>query len=330
LFSIFIFISYGTVVILFAGAFTVFAGAVVIALGFIYQAFTIPFRFLPEIIGTLGMGFFGAGVCFITAYGLYLLGRLLIRLSTRSVRWMLKKPGKPMPELDSRQLAKKTNSKRIALACVVLSVAGLVLFSVSGLPVKFFTIFNSMKPQNITLKTAEFEPGVISKISAVTAHSHIKLSRNTSDKIIVSYEQPDWLDYELGSSGSMLSFYEKSNGRLPLFDLSTLHESRTELAISLPEGCNPEVLTLESKGGFVFIENLVENIVVKTYTGGISLDTREVQDKYNVMASTENGYIEVGGSQAGQKTGMGTEYYLDVKSDKTIELKSSRGNIIIK
>lgn len=327
--SIFVFVSFSMVAVLFAGAFAVFVGAVVIVLGFIYQAFMIPLRFPLEIAGTLGMGFLGAGVCLLLAYGLYKLGRLFIKLSTRSIRWMLKKPGKPMPEMDSPQPTGKSRSKRVVTACIVLSVAGLALFSVSGLPLKFFTIFNSMKPENITLKTSEYDPDKISKISLITAHSHIKLARNSSDKIIISYEQPDWLDYEIGSSGSMLSFYEKSNGRLPLFNLVTLHESRTELTVSIPKDYSPEILTVESRGGYVFITGLVENIEVKTYTGNINFDSRDTPGELNIKASTENGSIEVEGSRAGQKTSKGTEYYRNAQSEKTAELSTSRGNINI-
>lgn len=327
--SIFVIISFSMVAVLFAGAFAAFVGAVVIVLGLIYQAFMIPSRFIPEIAGTVGMAFFGAGICILAAFGLYKLGRWFIRISTRMIRRMLKKAQKPLPDMNNRQFQGKSNSKLVVFTCLIASVVGLVLFSVSGLPMKYFIIFNSMKPENITLKTEEFDPGKINKISIATAHSHIKLIRGVSNKILLSYEQPDWLDYELGINGSTLSFFEKSNGRLPLFKLTTLHESRTEVTVSLPDRYTPGIVTLESTGGFIYITGLVENIQAKTYTGSINLDTKNTAGGLNIKANTESGVIEVNGTQTGQKTNQGIEYHQSAQTGKTIELRSSRGNINI-
>jgi hypothetical protein len=124
----------------------------------------------------------------------------------------------------------------------------------------------------------------------------------------------------------MLSFYEKSSGMLPLFDLVKLHESRTELIITLPMGFNPQIVTLESTGGHVQILDSGENIYAKTYTGAILLSTPQ---DVNIKAATELGTIEVGGTESGQKTSGGLEYYNNTQSDRTVELQSSRGNIEI-
>lgn len=330
LLSAFIVVSFSLVVVLFAGALAVFAGAIIIVVGFIYQAFSIPLRFPLEIVGTLGMGFFGAGICLLTAFWLYKLGILFIRISTQLVRWMLKKFGKHIPEMSRRQIERKSNSKRVVVACLVLSVTGLILFSISGLPVRYFIIFNSMKPENISMRTLDVEPDKINKISVVSAHSHVKLVRNSSDKITISYEQPDWLDYEMGSSGSMLSFYEKSNGRLPLFKLTTIHNSHTEIVVSIPQEYSPEIVTIESTGGYIYITGVAENVRVKTYTGNIYLDSDNSVGDYNIKVNTKSGCIDVDGIEAGQKTSEGTEYYLNTQSEKTIEFCSSRGNISIK
>lgn len=330
LLSIFVIVSFSVVAMFYAGALVTFIGAVVIAMGFIYEALKIPLQFTMDVIGTLGVAFFGAGILFMAAYGLYKLGRLMVRVSTRQIRWIQSKSGKPMPDVSEQKSGKKSNFRRIILTCAAISVLGLVLSSVSGLPLKYFTIFNSMKPGNISMRTAEFDPAEINKISVTTAHSCIKLIRNSSDKIIISYEQPDWLDYEVSSSGSMLSFYEKSNGRLPLFKLATLHESRTELIVSIPENYSPEVINVETTGGFVNITGLDENINVKTYTGSVFLKSQGSADNYNIIGDTgSNSLIEVDGKNAGQETNKGKEYYRNVQAKKTIEIHSSSGNISI-
>jgi len=328
--SLFVFISYCMVVVLFAGAFVSLAGAIVIALGLVYEAFTIPSNFVMEIAGTIGLGLFGAGICILFAYGLYKSGRLFVRISAGLISRMLKKGGKPGPVINDNRSVKKARPGRVVVMCLLLAAAGLVLSGVSGLPVKYFTIFNSMKPDNITIRTAEFDTYKINKIQVVTANSHIRFTGNTSNKISVTYEQPDWLDYELGSSGSMFSFYEKSNGRLPLYNLASIHECRTELTISLPDGYLPGLVTLESTGGFIAADRLTDNMQVKTYTGNITLDFKNTANRYDIEASTENGVIEVDGVQAGQKTKEGVEYYSGATSGKAIVIGSSRGNIAIR
>lgn len=326
LLSLFIIVAFSMVAMLFAGALTALLGAVVLGLGFLYQTFTIPLRYTGNLIGTIGAGAFGAGICLLTAYGLYRLGRLFIRLSSGSIRRIRHSDQKPVPAAEKGQ-PHRSRPRRMISAFLILTAAGLILMVVSGLPVKLFYIFNSMKPEQIIVRTAEFEPGTVNKISVVTAHSHIKLVRSHTDKIGVTYEQPDWLDYELGSSGSMLSFLEKSNGSLPLFKLTSMHESVTLLTISLPENYSPDRITLESTGGVIVIEGVAENIQVKTFTGDIRFDSRGVTGGYTIKAVTKTGTVEVNGEATGQQTKEGREFYLSTRAGKTIEMHSSSGHI---
>jgi Predicted membrane protein len=329
LLSIVIVISFSIVAVFFAGSLVVLIGTLILGAGLIYQAFTIPSRYLLEISGTLGLALLVSGICLLAALGLYKLGRLFVKLSSQLIHLMVRRPGKPAPEVNSPKGQRKYGSKRTAFVFLIVSAVGLTLFSISGMPLKFFTIFNSMKPEHFITRTVEFDPGKVNKISLTTAHSCIKLTRGSSDKITVSYEQPEWMDYELSNSGSMLSFYEKSNGRFPLFRLITLHESRTELAISIPEGYSPDIINVESTGGFVYITGLAENINVKTYSGSIFFNSKGMEGSYNIEGITESGAIDVNGTAAGQKTGRGFEYYKNTQSNKTINIQSSRGSINI-
>lgn len=328
--SIFIVASYSVVLMLFGGALVSFIAGIVMALGMVYQALTMSAHFPMEIAGAVGMGLFGAGICLLLSFALYKLARLLIRVSSRFIGKTLRKPGKPAPELENQPDARPSGSRRHVLICLAVIVAGFMLTAVSGLPVRYFTIFNSMKPENVITRTTEYDAGGINKISLVTAHSRIKVTSGNSDKIVLSYEQPDWLDYEAVSSGSMLSFYERSNGRLPLFPLVKLHESITELTVSIPRGYSPEIIMLESTGGDVSISGLAENIEVKTMNGDILFNPEGVTDSYNIRANTGSGTIVVGGVPAGQKGTEGIEYYRDAKAAKTVKLNSSGGRIVIK
>ena len=327
--SIFIMVSFSVVLMLFGGALAVFIAGLAIVLGMVYQALAMPTHFPMEIAGALGIGLFGAGICLLLALALYKLARLLIRVSTRFIGKTLRKPGKPAPELENQPDAHPSGSRRYVLVYLAVIAAGFILTAVSGLPLRYFTIFNSMKPENVIVRTTEYDSAGINKISLVTAHSRIKVTAGTSDKIVLSYEQPDWLDYEAVSDGSMLSFYEKSNGRLPLFPLVKLHESVTELTVSIPRGYSPEIITLESTGGDVSVSGLVENIEVKTMDGDILFNPEGVTDSYNIRANTNSGMIVVGGVPSGQKGTEGTEYYRNVQAAKTVKLNSSGGRIVI-
>jgi len=325
--SFVVFFSFCMVAVLFAGAFCLFAGAAVIALGLVYEALRIPPGFPMEIVGTIGFGLLGAGICLLPAFGLYRLGKLFIRVSTQLIRRILLQSGKPMPEMEKQTPSRKARFSRITVLCLIIIAAGLVSIGVSGMPVRYFTIFNSMKPTNIVMKTSEYEPAGINKISISTAHSIIRVTEGTSDKIVLSYEQPDYMDYEMGVSGSMLSFYEKSNGRLALFSLLTMHESMTELVVSIPKGLNPDIITLETRGGHIYISRLAQNIRAETFSNSINLSMGGVGENVNIKTSTWSGDIILNGTKAGQKTTEGIEYYKDTNAAKTIELKSSNGTI---
>jgi hypothetical protein len=208
-------------------------------------------------------------------------------------------------------------------------LAGFVLLFVSGFPVKLFMIFNSMEPSNITAHEWDYDSTAVDKINIISAHSHIRLEEGNSDKIVLSYEQPDWMEPETSLKNGQLTFSENSNGRLPLFSLMTLHENRTDVIISLPAGFKPEVLTLESRGGFVYIESTDYNVNVKTYTGSIFLEPDTDSKPADIKASTSTGLIQSGNKDIGTKTSKGLEYNVTVQNGSSIKLETFRGSIFI-
>jgi hypothetical protein len=82
------------IALIFGGAVVSGIGAAAVILMCIYQAFTIPFHFVLEIVGTLGIGFMGAGILSLAAFYLWMCGKLFIKLSTKQIRLMLKLSGK--------------------------------------------------------------------------------------------------------------------------------------------------------------------------------------------------------------------------------------------
>lgn len=326
-FSLFItaLISFGMIAIIFGGAVVFGIGAVAVMLLCIYQAFTIPFHFVLEIVGTLGIGLMAAGIISLVAYYLWICGKLFIRLSTKQIGLMLKLSGKTVTNPVKKESKRLWPVTRLLL---VISAVGFILFGVSGIPWRYFIIFNSMKPEgNITKVATEYNPSDINKISILTAHSIIRVEEGSSDKIVVSYEEPDWLTHEISNSGGVLDFREKSNGRLPLFALVSLHEGQTELSISLPKGFKADSILLQSTGGNMIISNIDENLDAKSLTGDIQYSAGAL--KINFVARTKSGRILVGGAQSGEKTNGWIEYNKVMNMDNKVSLTSTSGSIDI-
>lgn len=329
LFSIFIFVTYSTAIILFCGAFISAAAVLVLLPGSIFEAAKIPGKYAAEITGTVGIGLFAAMLCLLAAYGLFKLFRLFIRISSSLVGRMLKKSRRTIPEVDEAPAEKGRSYRLFVKICIGIAAASLILTFATGLPVKLFMIFNSMKPFNVTTQTWEYDKSAVNIIRIASAHSHIKLEKGDSDKIKIAYEQPDWVEPIINNTDGILTFIEESNGRLPLFSLVSMHENRTDVTVSLPEGFEPAELKLESRGGFVNIDGTDFNVQVKTYTGNIYLESNGSTNPFGLEASTSTGIILEGGKAAGTKSSNGLEYKVVAQNGSSIELETFRGNIFI-
>ncbi len=352
LFSIFVIVTYSTAFLLFLGAIVSAAAACIVLPGAVYEALKIPAGFTAEIIGTIGGGLFFAALCLLPAYGLFKLCTLFIRLSASLVGRILNKPGNQLrdtrqnstigissPSPDSEgitdagekgeKIAKRAGTSRwIPWTCLIAITVGLILSLSTGLPVKLFMIFNSTESSSITTQEWEYSKSDVNKISITTAHSHIRLEKGSSDKIKILYEQPDWMEPEISCANGQLTFEEKSNGRLPLFFLVSLHENRTDVVVTLPAGFEPAELKLESRGGFIYIETGDFNTKVKTYTGSIYVEKGTAMTA-GVKAGTSTGIIQAAGKDAGTKTAGGIKYEAVVNGGKAIEIETSRGSIFI-
>lgn len=260
-------LSFCMIAIIFGGAVASGIGAAASILLCIYQAFTIPFHFLLEIIGTLGFGLLGSGILALVTFYLLRGGKLFIKLSTKQIGLMLKLSGKTIKKPAKEE---KRKHRPVASVLLIATAAGFILFAVSGIPWRFFIIFNSMKPEgNINRVVTQYNAEDINKITSITAHSTIKIGEGSSDKIVISYEEPDWLTHEINNTGGELSFREMSNGRLPFFPLVSLHGSQTELSISLPRGYKADSIFLQSVGGNILVTGEIKNLETKTITGKV-------------------------------------------------------------
>lgn len=329
--SLFLAFSYSLVLLFMASALLSFAFALAGLAVCLYEAFQINSSFILEKLGIAGLGLLTFGLSWLLGYMLFKLGRQFIRFSAVTVGRMTKRGRSPMAKAPQEAESKPVR-RRILIYQVACIALGFLLFSLSGLPIRFFTIFNSMKPEKMQVISQEYNTGDITKISIVSAQSCIRVERaeDGQDKIVIRYEQPDWMQYQLQADGSMLSFYESSNGRLPFFRLVCLHESRTQVTVTLPKDYDPKEILLETMGGFITIDSVDAAIKAKTYTGILEAEVSDLAKSPNLKVGTETGIITVGGDIAGQRTTTGLEYFNDRGAIHSIELTSSRGNISIK
>ena len=329
LFSLFIFVTYTTAVLLFCSAIVSVAAACVLLPGFVYEALRIPSKYMGEIIGTMAGGVFFTALFLLLAYGLFKLCRLLIQVSSGLVGQMLNKSRKSMTVGGESTEEKRKSSALPVNILITAAAVGLVISLATGLPEKMFMIFNSAVPSSIQTLEWEYDRAEVGKISITTAHSHIRIEKGHSDKVKITYEQPDWMEPEITFSNGQLTFSEKSNGRMPAFELVSMHENGTEVTVMLPEGFAPETFKLESKGGFVHIDSTDFNIKVKTYTGNIYLTPGTSDKPADIKAGTSAGIIQAGGINAGTKTANGLEYHVAAQNGSSIKLETSRGSIFL-
>lgn len=339
LFSLLIFVTYSIAVCLFIVTVASAASACAILPMFIAETVKIPSHYIGDAMGTISMGVFFTGLMALVAWIFFKLSGLLFRLSAGLISRMLNKNKMPASNgarnaltIDDIGGEKENRGRFSALAlkiCLSIIAAGFVIALATGLPTKMFMIFNSMKPGNISMKEWEYSTDSVDKISIKTAHSVIRIIEGNSEKIKIQYEQSDWLEPEISSIDGQLTFTEKSNGRMPLFSLVSMHENRAEVTLSLPEGYKADDVELESRGGFVYITGIKAPVHVKTYTGSIYVEQEDDAKLAALKASTLTGVIKVNGKDAATKSGGKTTYQSDSQNGPLMQFESYRGNIYI-
>ncbi len=328
--TIYLIIAYGLIIIFTGASLASLLCAVTGFAGLLYEAFKIPSAFAGERLGTIGMSLFALGVFALLSYAFFIFSKWLVSRATETIRKMVRKNIHQKSYKAMAEKKKQGSGKLIPLALSVVIIAGLILSVASGLPIKLFYIFNSMKPENFKLAVSEYSADGVRKIKITTEHSCVKLVNDNTKpgKIVITYEQPDWLDYKETSNNGEIVFKESSNGRLPLFNLVSLHESRTDVTVYLPDDLNVDLIEIGSRGGYVYISDILQNIGVETYTGGIYLDISHIKEPYSINAKTESGRIEADWIPDKYK-GNSEISYSQQNAEKTIDLFSTRGNIEI-
>lgn len=331
LFSMIIFCTYSIAISLFLVTVASAAGACLTLAACVYEALKMPLTYVTGVISTIGLGIFCSGLLALVSYLFFILSRLFIRMSIGLIARMLRKPQSSVPEFREDSSLRKANKRKALKAGLCIIAAGLTISLATGMPIKLFMIFNSMKPADITIRNWSYNAADIRNISIATAHSHIRLTEGKSGKIEISYEQSDWMDPEISVADGKLAFSEVSNGRIPFFPLVTMHENSADLTVRLPAGYKADDIKLESRGGSIYIESAKYAAQVRTYTGSIYLRPGAAEPAPAVKAVTSTGTIQVSGKEAGKRTAVETLYenVPAAGGGSSIDLETERGSIFI-
>jgi hypothetical protein len=128
----------------------------------------------------------------------------------------------------------------------------------------------------------------------------------------------------------VLEFREKSSGMLPLFQLFIMHEGMSGVTLLLPQGYDPESLSLGSSGGHVTVNGLFGNLTVKTLNGDIILDTSGKYAQSGIKAGTWNGMLQVGEIRKLKDQDGAPAYEQKGTSGKLLDIHSTNGDVVIK
>ncbi len=325
--SIFVLLTASIFILFFAMAFCTALCAIMTLAVSVHEITKMPGEFLMEIMGTLGMGLMVAGIFMFLTLSFYKLTRLFIRLSVWFIDKILKKPKQNPLVMEKRTTLKSHQTKVAIWVFSAISATGLLLFAVSGLPMRYFTIFNSIKPENIEIQSYQMDMDEIDDIFIEAVHSIVTISEDSGNEVRFAYEKSDWLDGDFQTEGKEFRFRERTNGRLPFFDLVSLHESLTELRISIPKEYDGKI-TIKSIGGHVIVSNPSYSLQVKTMNGRVEVDIPRI-DLMNITAKNKNGGIYVNGIQMGERADEGTQYQSATNTERTMELETTNGDIHI-
>lgn len=320
-------IPYALAICLYIIAGAAFAAAVGAAALMTYGISEMAPAYTLEKIGAAGTAIFAAAAFTGTGLGLWLAAKGITRLTLRILRRGLGRDGDRERPLAEGSLL----TRRIKTAFMVCAAAGLLgvgMVIPSGLPLRCFSIWNSMKPPESAERAWTHRARNVREIRVATLNSAVvlKTAAAQTDVIRVTYEEPDWLRGETVLQEGNLSFTEVSRGRIPFMNFLVRHEGTTAVTIEVPKGFRVDAAQLESKSGPISIGLRAGRITARTanYNVAIRLDT--LGERYAVRAVARIGKIFVGGRLVRE----GGEYRQGTSGNK-VELEcTNAGTIEIK
>jgi hypothetical protein len=287
-----------------------------------YGISTMPNADIMAKIGTAAAGLFTAAFLSAIGLGLWTAAKGITRVTLRVLRRGLRRD-RPVDRQTENIPPRAGKLKKAFLACAVAAIIGIVGVLPSGLPVKLFSIWNSMKPGNLETRTWRYSTAEIREMEISTLNSEIVLetAAGSQDAIRVTYEEPEWLTGVPGVENKKLSFREISSGTIPFMDFIARHEGTTSVRVEVPRGYRAKAITVNSQSGDVSVALPADIIRIETSSGDIRLEAGKTP--YRIRISAPRGRIIVRG-----KTVEGGSYEAGAAGGAA-ELKTYDGTIEI-
>ena len=274
----------------------------------IYAIHQIDPQYARSIIGMIGLAFISAAVFGLFGFIIWRIANLITLHTMKILRQFLNN-GRTIDtkrtSLDKRTARQRLKGKKVVLTFLIIFSIGVVLLIPSGLPARYFSIWNSRMPYTYTEKTAQFNAGEVKTIIVETLNSKVLLKNNDADRLKITYQQPDWMEDEITREGSGLSFKEIPNGRLPYMKFVSRHEGMTAVTVELP------------------LKNAVNAVTVRTNGGTVEIP-KFIASLYNLSVKAGRGKIVLAGKILHDSTLEQNNH-----GKGTISIKSSNGEVII-
>jgi hypothetical protein len=265
-----------------------------------YGITTMPRADIMTKIGAAAMGLSAAAIWTVVGSGLWAAARGITRVSLRVLRRGMRRSG----PADSRRekVARARGLRALAVSCAVVALVAAGVGFASGLPVKLFSIWSSIRPASLEVRARSFPQEEIREMDISTMSSRILLEAAPSAEreIRVSYEKPEWLTGSPQVQDRKLVFRETSSGTLPFMGIIAMHPGTTSVRITVPRGYRADAVVLESGSGDVSFAVTAGAVRVKTNSGDVSF--AEGKALYRIRASAPRGKINVRGEPIVERT----------------------------
>jgi uncharacterized membrane protein len=214
---------------------------------------TMPAMYVREMIGVAGVAVMGAALLALMAVGLWRAADAMNRVTLRILKENLRK-GRPGGQPDSAQ-PHAGRAGRLVLACALAALAGIGMLIASGLPMRYFSIWNSARPESLAVRAWSYPVKEVRGIEVETLNTNIVIeaAKTPAPSIQVTYEEPEWMVGESSVRDGTLVFRETSRGMLPFMEYIARHPGVTVVRIAVPRGHRALDIEAKTTGGEILV-----------------------------------------------------------------------------
>ena len=270
----------------------------------VYAIRQIDQQYVWSIIGMIGLAFISTAVFASFGFTVWKIANLITLHTMKLLRRFMNREKQHSPRKYAG--GKRRRTKSVLIILLIIFTIGVIMLIPSGLPERYFSIWNSQMPNNYKNREMQFLPDKIKSISIETLDSKVIITKTNSDRITLLYQQPDWMKGNISNKESVLSLKEEPSGRLPYMHFVSRHGGMTSVTVDLPEKSHADSIKVYTDGGTVEVAS-------------------PVSTQYSITGETEKREIMVN-----NKPIKGGIFKQDIKGKGAIYIKNKFGDIIIK